>query len=183
MHFIERLDAAKHDIEGFACGEHSLDRYLKAHAAKNQLDGIATTHVLVESFEAGPEPGRRFVVEPSNVMSLDDPLLPIVGYFALSAAQLQLTDLQPKDRARLPRYPVPAVRMGRMAVATSQQGKGFGDYLIGEVVQRALDMRTTLGVRVLTVDALPSAVGFYTAYGFRRIAPDSLTLYLPLGVL
>src|SRR5204863_8918037 len=105
----------------------------------------------------------------------------VLGYFSLSAAQLQLTELQPFDRARLPRYPVPAVRMGRLAIAREHQGGGLGEWLLGCAVQRSLDMRTTLGAHVLLVDALPPAVPFYLAYGFRRTQAGASTLYLPLG--
>ena len=154
---IEKLDPKKHDLSAFACGEHSLDRYLKVHAAPNQLQGISTTHLLVESTR-------------------------VIGYFTLSAAQLALEELQEADRHNLPRYPVPAVRMGRLAVASDEQGKGHGDLLIGHAVTRCLEMRETLGVRVMIVDALPAAKKFYLKYGFQPTAANELTLYLPIGI-
>lgn len=156
MPVIERLDPANHAVRGFACGEHSLDRYLQVHAYQNQLDGISTTHVLVESSA-------------------------VLGYFSLSAAQVELEQLREADRARLPRYPVPAVRMGRLAIAESEQGKGFGELLVGHAVTRCLEMRESLGVRVLVVDALPAAERFYLGYGFIPTMKNPLTLYLPLG--
>ena len=45
---IERLDGARSVREGLACGESSLDEYLRQRASRHQRDGIATTHVLVE---------------------------------------------------------------------------------------------------------------------------------------
>lgn len=72
--------------------------------------------------------------------------------------------------------------MGRLAVSSSEQGKGHGEYLIGHAVARCLSLREQLGVRVLLVEALhESAARFYRAYGFRETAANSLTLYLPLG--
>jgi len=72
----------------------------------------------------------------------------VLGYYSLSAAQLLLTDLQQADRKkRLPAYPVPAIRMGRLAVAVSEQGKGHGDYLPAYAVERSLGLREQLGVR------------------------------------
>jgi len=156
MPTLDRLDPERHDCAVFDCGEPSLDRYLQHHAFANQCNGIATTHVLAE--------GRI-----------------VLGYCSLSAAQLQLTDLQPRDRADLPRYPVPAVRMGRLAIARAHQGKGLGELLLGFAVRRSLDMRTTLGVRVMLVDSLPAALGFYLDYGFRHTSAGAMTLYLPLG--
>jgi len=154
---IERLDPARHDCSAFTCGEHALDRYLKAHAAQNQQEGVSTTHVLVDASDA------------------------VLGYFTLSAAQLELTQLQEADRKRLPRYPVPAVRMGRLAIARSLQKKGYGELLVGHAVRRCLDMREALGVRVMLVDALPAAERFYLQYGFQPTVANPLTMYLPLG--
>jgi hypothetical protein len=47
---------------------------------------------------------------------------------------LQLHDLLPADRRRLPAYPLPAVRLSRLAVATEAQGKGYGRLLLGHAM-------------------------------------------------
>lgn len=160
MRVVEPLTPRRHDRESFACGEPSLDAYLRERAAQHHRDGISTTHVLVD--DAAP--------------------FRILGYYSLSAAQLQLTDLQEADRKRLPRHPVPAVRMGRLAVDAREQGKGLGDFLLAHAVARSLRLREALGVRVMIVDALhEQAANFYRAYGFRGAMTDSLALYLPLG--
>jgi ribosomal protein S18 acetylase RimI-like enzyme len=110
----------------------------------------------------------------------------LLGYYSLSAAPLLLTDLQAEDRKRLPNYPVPAIRMGRLAVAQAVQGHGHGDYLLAHAVARCLALREQLGARVLLVDALNAkAARFYRAYGFRETRtsanPQAAVLYLPLG--
>jgi ribosomal protein S18 acetylase RimI-like enzyme len=154
------LDPQRHDRDGFHCGEASLDAYLKQQAGQHQRDGIATTHVLID--DAAPTE--------------------ILGYCSLAAAQLSLADLQPADRKRLPRYPVPAVRVGRLAVATGAQRRGIGRLLLGHAVRCALSLRKQLGVQVLVVDALnEGAAAFYRSYGFRPTAPDGAILYLSLG--
>jgi GNAT superfamily N-acetyltransferase len=160
MPAIELLDPKRHDRAGFTCGEPSLDAYLHTQATQHHRDGIATTHVLADE----RAPSR------------------ILGYYTLSAAQLLLTDLQETDRRGLPRYPVPAVRMGRLAVASSEQGRRHGEWLLGSAVQTALDVRERLGVRVLLVDALnENAARFYRAYGFRESTSGASSLYLPIG--
>lgn len=157
---VELLDHRRHDRAAFSCAEATLDRYLREQAAQHHRDGIATTHVLVAESK------------PSQIL----------GYYTLSAAQLLLDELQDEDRRRLPRYPVPAVRMGRLAVASAAQGKGYGGVLIGHAVARCIGLRKELGVRVMVVDALnDTAVGFYEAYGFRPTSDKARTLYLPLG--
>lgn len=160
MLVVEQLQPRRHDRSGFACGEPTLDSYLRQLAAQHHRDGISTTHVLVDD----AAPGH------------------ILGYYTLSAAQLLLTELQEPDRRRLPNYPVPAIRMGRLAVALSEQGKAHGDYLLAHAVARCLSLREQLGVRVLVVDALHTkAARFYRHYGFRETSENAKTLYLPLG--
>lgn len=160
MSIIELLNARRHDRASFVCGERTLERYLREQATQHHRDGIATTHVLVDA----PKPAR------------------ILGYYTLSAAQLLLGDLLDEDRRRLPHYPVPAVRMGRLAVATAEQGRGYGEFLLAYAITRCLDLREQLGVRVLLVDALnDEAAEFYRAYGFRESVTRSRALYLPLG--
>lgn len=154
------LDGRQHEREGFVCGVAALDDYLRLRAGQHQRDGIATTHVLVDD----AEPAR------------------ILGYCSLSAAQLHLHDLREADRKRLPAYPVPAIRVGRLAVSRAEQGKGYGQWLLGHAVNLALSVRQTMGVRVIVVDAKDStAAEFYQAHGFRVTSDDALTLYLPLG--
>ncbi|MFA6984968.1 MAG: GNAT family N-acetyltransferase [Arenimonas sp.] len=155
------LDTRLHKRASFSCGIPSLDAYLQQRAGQHQRDGIATTHVLTDD-------GDRTC---------------ILGYCSLAAAQLSLHDLQAADRRRLPAYPVPAVRLGRLAVATEAQGKGYGQLLLGHAMNCSLALRGQLGVRVLVVDALDErAAAFYRLHGFRDTAEQALTLYLPLGV-
>lgn len=159
LHFT-LLDGRLHDRAAFTCGTPALDTYLREQAGQHQRDGIATTHVLADD----RTPGR------------------VLGYCSLSAAQLHLHDLQPPDRKRLPAYPVPAVRIGRLAVATEAQGRGYGRLLLGHAANCACALRQALGVRLLVVDAKDErAASFYAAFGLRPTAEKALTLYLRLG--
>lgn len=160
MLLIARLDGRRHDRNGFDCGVPALDAYLRQQASQHHRDGIATTHVLIE----------------------DDAPARILGYYTLAAAQLQLPQLAPADQRRLPRHPVPAARLARLAVTRSQQGQGLGESLLQDAVKRCLDLRGQLGLRVLVVDAkVERAIAFYRAFGFRSTATGAMTLYLPLG--
>ena len=74
------------------------------------------------------------------------------------------------------------MRMGRLAVSASEQGKGYGQLLLGHVVNLALSVRQTMGVRVLIVDAKDAqAATFYERYGFRPTTSKALSLYLPIS--
>jgi len=156
---ITLLDTRQHDRAGFTCGIPALDDYLRKQAGQHQRDGIATTHVLIDD------------VQPSHIL----------GYCTLSAAQLYLHDLNETDRKRLPAWPVPAMRVGRLAIATTEQGKGYGRILLGHAVNLACSVSQTMGVRVLIVDTKDASIAaFYQGYGFRTTASETLTLYLPV---
>lgn len=158
---ITPLNGRLHDRASFRCGEPTLDAYLCQQAGQHQRDGIATPHVLTD----------------------DDAPARILGYCSLAAAQLNLDNLQPADRKRLPAYPVPAVRMARLAVSADAQGHGHGRLLVGHAVNCACALRETLGVRVLLVDAKDArAAAFYSSFGFRPVTKVPKSLYLPLGV-
>lgn len=158
--FFSVLDGRLHDRANFSCGVPVLDDYLRQKAAQHYRDGIATTHVLIDD------------VQPNRIL----------GYCALSAAQLLLSELDEKDRKRLPAYPVPALRVGRLAVAQDERKKGYGQLLLGHAVNTALAVRQTMGVRVVIVDAKDDvAAAFYRAHGFGNTSANALTLYLSLG--
>jgi predicted GNAT family N-acyltransferase len=157
---VEELDAKRHDRTGFDCGDEALNRYLKALAGQHRVKGIATTFVLVDS----ERPSR------------------ILGYYSLSAASLAFERLTEADRKGLPAYPVPAVRIGRLAVSLSVRGQRLGELLLQNAIKRVLQARNTLGVHAVLVEAKNSAAeGFYRKYGFRLCDPTSRQLYLPLG--
>lgn len=154
------LDTRRHDRAGFSSGEPALDAYLREQAGQHQRDGIATTHVLIDDADAAR----------------------ILGYCSLAAAQLNLQELQLTDRKRLPRYPMPAVRIARLAVSSEERRKGHGRLLLGHAMNCGVQLRGQVGVRVLLVDALNArAAAFCRAFGFRVTADNARTLYLPLG--
>lgn len=154
------LDGRLHDRRGFSCGVPVLDDYLRRLARQHQRDGITTTHVLLED------------TDPTRIL----------GYCSLSAAQLRVLELDEADRKRLPSHPVPAMRMGRLAVSACEQGKGYGQLLVAHAVNLALSARQAMGVKVLVVDAKDErAATFYETFGFRCTTNAALTLYLPIS--
>jgi ribosomal protein S18 acetylase RimI-like enzyme len=157
---VEELEAKRHNRTGFDCGVEPLNRYLKTQAGQHRVKGIATTFVLVDSDR------------PSYIL----------GYYSLSAASLAFERLTETDRKGLPAYPVPAVRIGRLATSVSARGQGLGALLLQNALKRILQARNTLGVHVVIVEAKDlAAERFYRKYGFRLCDPQSRQLYLPLG--
>ena len=157
---VEELDPKRHERAGFDCGAEPLNRYLKTLAVQHRAKGISTTFVLVDSEQSAE----------------------ILGFYSLSAATLAFERMTGGDRKGLPNYPIPAVRIGRLAVSTSQRGHGLGELLLQNAIKRILVVRNTLGVHAVVVDAKDSSVeAFYRKYGFRSCDAHNRQLYLPLG--
>lgn len=154
------LDPSIHDRQGFECGVPALDEYLHRFAEQHRRRGISSVYVLTES--ARPER--------------------ILGYYTLSAAEVDGQRLTDAERKKLPRYPVPCFRMGRLACRTDQRGSGLGKLLLGCAVDRCLKARQQVAAYALVVDAKDDvAKAFYVHFGFKALQDAPLTLYLPLG--
>lgn len=83
---------------------------------------------------------------------------------------------------RLPRYPIPCFRLGRLACRADRRGTGLGKLLLAGAVERCLRARQQVAAYALIVDARDDgAAAFYRHYGFAACASNPLMLYLPLG--
>lgn len=154
------LDPSIHDRQGFDCGIAPLNEYVQRYAEQHRKKGISSAYVLVDS------------AVPSKVL----------GYYTLSAAEVSKERLSDEDKKRLPMYPVPCFRMGRLACSVERQGQGLGKLLVGCAVNRCLKVRQQLSAYALLVDAKDeTAKAFYEHYGFKPLRDAPLTLYLPLG--
>ena len=109
MLVFEKLEPAVHNRQQFSCGNEELDVFLKKYAAQNQRIGQSTTHVLVNT-ERREE---------------------ILGFITLCSSALSIEDLNPSDLRRLPRYPIPAIKIARLAVSSRFQGNKVGSALLG----------------------------------------------------
>lgn len=141
---IRPLDNAV-DTAGFRCGEPALDDYLHRYARQDIKRGVA----------------RVFIATPT------DNVTQVVGFYTLSAASVVAEHLPDSIRRKLPRYPVPAALLGRLAVSQSVQGQGLGAILLADACQRVTAVSQTLAVAAILVDAKsPAAARFYQHFGF-----------------
>lgn len=140
----------------FSCGVPELDRYLQKLASQDIKRKVSTVFVAVAE---------------------DDP--DILGFYTLPMASLSLADVPATLAKKLPLYPaVPAVRLGRLAVSESAQGKGLGQYLLMDAMQRAVT--NEIAWAVFLVDAKDdNARRFYQQFGFLSLQDNLNHLFLP----
>lgn len=160
MSFPFRLESlgAEHERSLFRCGEDALDRYFQTQVTQDVRRRVANCFVAVEAATSE-----------------------IAAYYTISAASIPLVDLPADETRRLPRYPtVPAVRIGRLAVDKRFQGRGLGAALLADAAARTI--KADAAAFTLLVDAKNDrAVEFYQRFGFRTLAGQPRTLFLPLA--
>ncbi|MGH6902524.1 MAG: GNAT family N-acetyltransferase [Geminicoccaceae bacterium] len=152
----------QHARREFDCGNAALNDYLARYARQNHKTGVSKTFVAV----AEDQPKH------------------ILGYYSLSAGELEF-DRVPRDLTeRLPRYPLPVVRLARLAVARSLQGLGLGGQLLLSAGERALAVTEQTGVVALAIDAKDaSAARWYRRFGALPLLDAPLSLVLPLRTI
>lgn len=156
------------DRSDFRSGDVDLDRFFRKYAGQNQFrHHIGVTYVAVEK----------------NLL---------MGFATVSAAEIHIDVLPEARRARLPRYPLPVLRLARLAVDQRYAGRGLGSALLKTVFELARRMERDVGCVGVVVDAKPAAVTFYERYGFEPAEllqgglgdrPEPTLLFLPLGAI
>lgn len=154
-----------HDRAGFRSGVEALDSYLKKQAKQDIKRRISRVFVATT-----PENSKK-----------------VVGYFTLSALSVELNQLPEKLARKLPKHPVPAALIGRLAVEKSARRQGVGKMLLADAIKRTLAVSDQIAIHAMVVDAIDDkAKSFYEKFGFIPFGDDNPRLFLPLksiGVL
>jgi GNAT superfamily N-acetyltransferase len=150
------LLTADHALAGFDCGVASLNVWLIKHAVQAAAVGSARTYVIH-----------------------DDEQARVVGYHAIAAASVSQEEATTRARKGMPKHPIPAVLLARLAVDQSVSGRGLGAALLRDAMVRTISVSEELGIRVLLVHALgENARAFYERFGFEESDSDPLNLQM-----
>ena len=163
---VRRLEPTD-DRSTFRSGNVDLDRFFSRYAGQNQFrHHIGTSYVAVD-------PGGR-----------------ILGFATVSASEIVPEALPSAKRKRMPKYPIPVLRLARLAVDEQATGKGVGSTLLRSVLFLAQQMAKEVGCAGVLVDAKSAAVAFYERLGFVKLdtlsgelgdRPLTVSLFLELG--
>lgn len=153
MRSVFRLGMEDPAISGFVCNDKDLDDFFcnewKAH--HDQL--LAATYAVVEDGV-------------------------VIAMFSLANDRLESDKADRKTRNKLlRRIPYrkhrkyyPSVKLARLGVAKSHQGKMVGSWIIA-FLKAYFVLNNKTGCRYLTVDAYPHRAKFYERNGFTRFGP------------
>lgn len=146
-----------HEREEFDCGDDDLNRYLKRSARQNQDKDVGRTYVAVEEGQ-----------------------LRVLGYYTLSSASIEFSEYP--EGMSLPRYPIPAILLARIAVDKRLQGQGIlgPDLLIHALKTAQMAADSIAAVAVITEAKDERVQRFYEKYGFMPLNKQGRHLYLPM---
>lgn len=159
---IEILNSSQHQRSEFSCGEDSLDIYLRQQASQDLKKCVAQVFVLT-----------------------DTDFMEVMGYYTLSAATVEIINLEPSFAKRLPHYPsLPATLLGRLAVDKRYQDQKLGQLLLVDAFKKALQSSQQVASLAIIVDAWNErAFEFYQKYGFIAYKNLPSKLYLPMATV
>lgn len=144
----------EHRLEDFQCTSPELTNWLINRARKNHREGASRCFVACD--------------DQQNV----------IGYYALAAGAVS-HELAPGSVKRNMPDPIPVAVLGRLAVHTDWAGKGIGQGLLKDAVQRTLQTAQQMGIRVLLCHAIDEpAKAFYIKHGFIESPVDPMTVML-----
>lgn len=159
--WLIELLSDRHVRDQFDCGVPSLNTFLKVHAGQNARKDMSRTYVAIRR--------DAYLVD---------------GYYTLANNSIDFAELPPELARRLPRYPVPTVLLGRLAVDVSLQGLGLGRMLLFDACQRIRELADEIGIHAVVVHALnDKAKDFYASHGFMELRGDPHHLFLPLAAI
>jgi predicted N-acetyltransferase YhbS len=150
--------AAHHNLDGFTCGEASLDEWLRKRALRNHASGASRCFVVC----AGAD---------------------VVGYYRLSAGAIAHAAAPKSLRRNMP-DPLPALVLGRLAVDRRHHNRGLGSALLRDAMTRSVSIAGNAGVSVILLHALSDpARQFYLSRGFQPSPLQPMTLLMTLETL
>jgi GNAT superfamily N-acetyltransferase len=163
-YLIRQLQA--NDVrDAFDSGDIDLNRFFLKFAGQNQFRHyIGTTYIAVRDAD-------------------------ILGYVTVSPGQISCDTLPKELAVKLPAYPLPVLRIARLAVAKMAREQGVGKNLLKAMFELAVEMKDKMGCVGIMVDAKVQAEAFYQSLGFFRLdllrgasleRPAPIPLFLPI---
>ena len=150
---------AAHRRDDFDCGVEALNEFLRRYARQQQERGFSRTYVV-----------------------LADDGVTVSAFVSVGVGQVGAPSFP--AHLKLPRYPVPVLRIGRLAVDRRAQGRQLGHQLTRFALKLALELAERVGIHAVVVDAKDeSARVFYERLGFTPFNDSPLSLFLSIATL
>ncbi len=107
----------------FSSGDIEIDRFFIKYAGQNQFKHkIGVTYIAVETATQK-----------------------IAGYATVSSSSLNISQLEITEYKKLPKYPLPILRIARLGVDERYQKRGIGKILLKKMLYLALELEKLAG--------------------------------------
>lgn len=151
-------NCTREEINKFNCNSEKLNEFIYKYASQNDKKNFSKTFVLKTNDE-------------------------IIGFYTLSCSCIIQEGLNIKINRSLPKYPIPSIKIARLAIDIKYQKQGYGKILLDYCFAKIIKTSVNIGVYCIEIDAKESATGFYEHYGFTCINEDKHIYVLPLLTL
>ncbi|MBQ0050457.1 MAG: GNAT family N-acetyltransferase [Treponema sp.] len=145
---------SKSFLKKFDCEIEALNEFLSRYALKNNELGIGKTFVALDEKNQ------------------------IAGYFTLATAQVAYEEIPENFKGKLPKYPIPALRIARLAVSKDFKGTGVGKWLLAQAFIKVIQVADVTGLYFIIVDAKETSKTFYEHYGFQKFLDQELSYFI-----
>lgn len=138
--------------------------YLEHDAWPYEAQGFARTYVLAGEDAAAPA---------------------IKGFYSISMARVQVTELPPEATSVLPQHALPVALLGRLA-RDDRSPPGTGEQLLLAALEKILDVAEAIGCWGVLLHAKNARlVDYYREYGFAPVKrrQDRQAMFLSLATL
>ncbi|HLA82585.1 MAG TPA: GNAT family N-acetyltransferase [Thermoleophilia bacterium] len=128
-------------VESFDCGNSDLNDFLcTEEVSEYEAEGLGRTYLVYYQGD-------------------------LVGYFTVTNDSLRVEYLKTVKSfskfAEKSLEALPALKIGRLAVAREHQRKGFGRLIIKYIAGMAVQLGASTGIRLLVLQAKPESIDFY----------------------
>jgi GNAT superfamily N-acetyltransferase len=147
----------RHILNGFDCGELSLNNWLVEKARYNQAEGYSQT----------------FVIADFNWN--------VVSYGCLAGGMIDRDDVPRSARTGQAPKQIPVAILGRLAVHLNSRSQRLGERMLQHLISTVLTAGSMVAFRAIIVDALNDDLrNFYLRYGFEPTKISASRLLLPI---
>jgi len=157
---FEKLDPYKHNRTGFDCGSEALNNFIIKFARQQQEKKLSVSYVATY-------PGLG-------------PVKNIFGYYTISANAIRFEQIPNNFLRSIPqRYPIPTIKIGRLARDIWRTKPGFGSILLRDALYRCMFISDAVGALAIDVDAKNDVIAnYYREHGFIALNdnPNSLII-------
>ncbi len=151
----------KYDKSKFTCGYELLDNYIRRQAKQDVNRDLSACFVLVDENDI------------------------VKGYYTLSANSIKREEFLDDLVKKLPPSysELPTILLGRLAIDESIKGKGYGEKILLDALNRSLVISESMGSIAVVVDPIDEITqNFYSQYGF-ILLPTSGKMFLPMKTI